>query len=140
MTNQKRISQLRKSIELQERIKSNLESMSIAAPESIELCDRIIAQLSAQLSIYTSDQPDVAPGQVWKSDVGNLFRVDNVWGNGKVAVCRIGVEDAYKTVYFEPHDQSYYVYARESFARLGRKIANNADSYIMWLQQNQKAA
>lgn len=140
MTNQKRISQLRKSIELQARIKSNLETMSIAAPESIELCDRIIAQLEAQLRIYTLGQPDVCQGQVWKSDVGNLFRVDTVWGNGKVAVSRIGVEDAYKTVYFEPHDQSNYVYARDSFARLGRKIANNADSYIAWLQQNQKAA
>ena len=49
----KKIRQLRKSIELQERIKANLETMSIAAPESIELCARIIAQLKAQLAIYT---------------------------------------------------------------------------------------
>jgi hypothetical protein len=53
MTNTRRISQLRKSIELQARIKSNLERMSIAAPESVELCDRILAQLKAQLAIWT---------------------------------------------------------------------------------------
>ena len=54
MKEQKRISQLKKSIALQERIKSNLEAMSIGAPESIEFCARIIAQLKAQLAIYTS--------------------------------------------------------------------------------------
>lgn len=47
-----KISKLQKSIELQERIKANLESMSIAAPESIQCCDRIIAQLKAQKAIY----------------------------------------------------------------------------------------
>lgn len=59
MTNQKRISQLRKSIELQSRIKSNIEAMSIAAPESLSLCDRIIAQLKAQLAIYTQTNEGV---------------------------------------------------------------------------------
>jgi len=59
MTNRKRISQLRKSIELQTRIKSNLESMSIAdAGKTIELVDNILATLKAQLAIYCGDCGD----------------------------------------------------------------------------------
>lgn len=52
MTTKSKINKLQKSIELQKRIKANLESMSIAAPESIECCERIIAQLKAQKAIY----------------------------------------------------------------------------------------
>lgn len=55
----KRISQLRKSIELQERIKSNLGSMIIAdAGKTVELCDLILATLRAQLAIYCGECGD----------------------------------------------------------------------------------
>ena len=50
----KKINQLGKSIELQRRIKANLETMTIATPEAITLCDRIIAQLEAQRAIYVA--------------------------------------------------------------------------------------
>jgi len=54
MTTTKRISQLRKSIDLQTRTKANLEAMQIAdSGKTVELCDRIIASLNAQLAIYT---------------------------------------------------------------------------------------
>lgn len=59
MTNTKRISQLRKSIKLQESIKINLESMTIAdAGKTIELVDQILATLKAQLAIYCGQCDD----------------------------------------------------------------------------------
>ena len=54
---QKQISRIRKSIELQERIKANLEAMKVAdAGRTVELSKQIIAVLNAQLEILTMKQ------------------------------------------------------------------------------------
>jgi hypothetical protein len=60
MKTNKNINRLKNSIKLQERMIVSLKGMIIANPETIELCERIIRSLKAQLSILEAQEKEVA--------------------------------------------------------------------------------